>query len=83
MPWVGLLIKYNLRLPIFIRPVDYDLELRPNLTTLNVYGIVKCAVKKQLDFSFGEHIRFDNLLPSQGEKQGPTLFRLPIAKLLD
>ena len=29
------------RLPIFIRPLSYDLELTPNLTTLAVKGIIK------------------------------------------
>jgi hypothetical protein len=29
------------RLPIFIRPVSYDLELTPNLTTRAVKGIIK------------------------------------------
>ena len=46
------LIKHYSRLPIFIRPVDYDLELRPNLTTLNVYGIVKFVF--QVKYSFPE-----------------------------
>lgn len=31
----------DIRLPIFIRPVSYDLELTPNLTTLEVRGIIK------------------------------------------
>ncbi len=29
------------RLPIFIRPISYDLELTPNITTLAVRGIIK------------------------------------------
>ena len=48
------LIKHYSRLPIFIRPVDYDLELRPNLTTLNVYGIVKFVF--QVKYSFPESL---------------------------
>ena len=35
----------EVRLPIFIRPVEYDLELTPNLTTLAVSGIVKMVFK--------------------------------------
>jgi len=31
----------DVRLPIFIRPISYDLELTPNLTTLEVRGIIK------------------------------------------
>ncbi|XP_023337488.1 leucyl-cystinyl aminopeptidase [Eurytemora carolleeae] len=31
----------DVRLPIFIRPISYDLELTPNLTTLAVKGIIK------------------------------------------
>ena len=33
--------RFLCRLPIFIRPVSYDLELSPNLTTLAVKGIIK------------------------------------------
>ena len=35
------LICWWSRLPIFIRPVSYDLELAPNLETLEVKGIIK------------------------------------------
>ena len=40
------------RLPIFIRPVSYDLELSPNLTTLAVKGIIKLIfqVTEETDF---------------------------------
>ena len=40
------------RLPIFIRPVSYDLELTPNLTTLEVKGIIKLIfeVTEETDF---------------------------------
>eukprot|EP00088_Acartia_fossae_P062121 TRINITY_DN7480_c0_g1_i2.p1 TRINITY_DN7480_c0_g1~~TRINITY_DN7480_c0_g1_i2.p1 ORF type:complete len:963 (-),score=180.19 TRINITY_DN7480_c0_g1_i2:184-3072(-) len=31
----------DVRLPIFIRPISYDLELTPNLTTHEVRGIIK------------------------------------------
>jgi hypothetical protein len=29
------------RLPIFVRPISYDLELTPNISTLAVRGIIK------------------------------------------
>ena len=40
------------RLPIFVRPVSYDLELSPNLTTLAVKGIIKLIfqVTEETDF---------------------------------
>lgn len=31
----------NVRLPIFVRPISYDLELTPNISTLAVRGIIK------------------------------------------
>ena len=42
---LGLTFIYKFRLPIFIRPVSYDLELTPNLTTLEVKGIIKLIFK--------------------------------------
>ena len=35
----------DVRLPIFISPIVYDLYLRPNLTTLGVYGIMRMEFK--------------------------------------
>ena len=35
----------DVRLPIFISPIVYDLYLRPNLTTLGVYGIIRMEFK--------------------------------------
>ena len=40
------------RLPIFINPVLYDLELRPNLTSLEVQGIIKLDFKVKCLFYF-------------------------------
>jgi len=42
----------DVRLPIFIRPISYDLELTPNLTTLAVKGIIKLIfqVREETDF---------------------------------
>lgn len=42
----------NVRLPIFIRPLSYDLELTPNLATLAVKGIIKLIfqVTEETDF---------------------------------
>jgi len=42
----------NVRLPIFVRPLSYDLELSPNLDTLNVSGIIKLIfqVTEETDF---------------------------------
>jgi len=42
----------DVRLPIFIRPLSYDLELTPNLTTLAVKGIIKLIfqVTEETDF---------------------------------
>ena len=39
-------------MPIFVRPVSYDLELSPNLTTLAVKGIIKLIfqVTEETDF---------------------------------
>ena len=39
--YLKLISNVQSRLPIFIRPVSYDLELTPNLTTLEVKGIIK------------------------------------------
>lgn len=35
----------DVRLPIFLSPIVYDLYLRPNLTTLGVYGIIRMEFK--------------------------------------
>jgi len=42
----------DVRLPIFVRPLSYDLELTPNLTTLAVKGIIKLIfqVTEETDF---------------------------------
>jgi len=42
----------DVRLPIFVRPISYDLELTPNLTTLAVKGIIKLIfqVTEETDF---------------------------------
>jgi len=42
----------EVRLPIFIRPVSYDLDLTPNLETLEVKGIIKLIfrVTEETDF---------------------------------
>jgi len=42
----------DVRLPIFIRPINYDLVLTPNLTTLGVKGIIKMIFKvtEETDF---------------------------------
>lgn len=42
----------NVRLPMFIRPLSYDIELTPNLTTLAVKGIIKLIfqVTEETDF---------------------------------
>jgi len=42
----------DVRLPIFIRPVSYDLELTPNLTTLEVKGIIKLIFKVTEETNF-------------------------------
>ena len=49
----GSLIKLFIsRLPMFIRPLSYDLELTPNLDTLSVKGIIKLIfqVTQETDF---------------------------------
>ena len=44
------------RLPIFVRPISYDLELTPNISTLAVRGIIKLIfqviyIKKKTNFT--------------------------------
>ena len=42
----------DVRLPIFISPIVYDLYLRPNLTTLGVYGIIRMEFKVRREIFF-------------------------------
>jgi hypothetical protein len=49
------------RLPIFIRPISYDLELTPNITTLAVRGIIKLIFQVRFPLPTTQN-RYTNVL---------------------